>query len=99
MSQRHYDVIIVGAGPAGIFTALELSSQAKLDILMLEKGPDIEKRHCPTRELGQGCAHCNPCRLLCGWGGAGAFSDGKLTLSPAVGGHLADLLGADGAQL
>ena len=98
MPQRHYDVIIVGAGPAGIFTALELSSQAKLDILMLEKGPDIEKRHCPIRERGKSCAHCNPCMLLCGWGGAGAFSDGKLTLSPAVGGHLAELLGNEEAS-
>jgi uncharacterized FAD-dependent dehydrogenase len=98
MSQRRYDVIIVGAGPAGIFTALELSSHAKLDILILEKGPDIEKRHCPIRERGQGCAHCNPCMLLCGWGGAGAFSDGKLTLSPVVGGHLADLLGSGEAS-
>ncbi len=97
MPQRHYDVIIVGAGPAGIFAALELSSHAKLDILMLEKGPDIERRHCPSRELGKGCAHCNPCMLLCGWGGAGAFSDGKLTLSPAVGGHLAELLGDEEA--
>ena len=93
MSQRHYDVVIVGAGPAGIFTALELSSQAKLNILMLEKGPDIEKRHCPARRPGGHCTHCRPCFLLCGWGGAGAFSDGKLTLSPAVGGHLAELLG------
>jgi len=97
MSQRHYDVIIVGAGPAGIFTALELSSRAKLNILMLEKGPNIEKRRCPARELGKGCAHCNPCMLLCGWGGAGAFSDGKLTLSPVVGGHLAKLLGDEEA--
>ncbi len=94
MLQHHYDVIIVGAGPAGIFTALELSSHAKPDILMLDKGPDIEKRHCPIRERGKSCAHCNPCMLLCGWGGAGAFSDGKLTLSPVVGGHLADLLGS-----
>jgi uncharacterized FAD-dependent dehydrogenase len=93
MSQRHYDVIIVGAGPAGIFTALELSSRAKLNILMLEKGPDIEKRRCPARRPGGHCTHCRPCFLLCGWGGAGAFSDGKLTLSPAVGGHLAELLG------
>ena len=98
MSQRRYDVIIVGAGPAGIFTALELSSHAKLDILMLEKGPNIEKRRCPSRELGKGCAHCNPCMLLCGWGGAGAFSDGKLTLSPVVGGHLAKLLGDEAAN-
>jgi len=92
MSQRRYDVIIVGAGPAGIFTALELSKRGGLSILMLEKGLDIEKRHCPARELGKGCAQCNPCRLLCGWGGAGAFSDGKLTLSPAVGGWLTELL-------
>jgi len=92
MSRNRYDVIIVGAGPAGIFAALELSKHEGLNILMLEKGPDIEKRHCPARELGKGCAHCNPCMLLCGWGGAGAFSDGKLTLSPAVGGWLTDLL-------
>jgi len=98
MSPRHYDVIIVGAGPAGIFTALELSKHGGLSILMLEKGPDIERRHCPARELGKGCAQCNPCRLLCGWGGAGAFSDGKLTLSPAVGGHLAELLGEEEAN-
>ncbi len=90
-----YDVIIVGAGPAGIFTALELSKQAGLNILMLEKGPDIEKRRCPARRPGGHCTRCNPCFLLCGWGGAGAFSDGKLTLSPEVGGHLADLLGND----
>ncbi len=98
MSQRLYDVIVVGAGPAGIFTALELSKCKGLDILILEKGPDIEKRHCPSRELGTGCAHCNPCMLLCGWGGGGAFSDGKLTLSPAVGGHLAELLSNEKAS-
>ena len=92
MPRNRYDVIIVGAGPAGIFAALELSKREGLNILMLEKGPDIEKRHCPARELGKGCAHCNPCMLLCGWGGAGAFSDGKLTLSPAVGGWLTELL-------
>jgi uncharacterized FAD-dependent dehydrogenase len=98
MSQRHYNVIIVGAGPAGIFTALELSSQAKLDVLMLEKGPDIEKRRCPARRPGGHCIYCDPCMLLCGWGGAGAFSDGKLTLSTAVGGHLAKLLGDEAAS-
>ncbi|MGA9348486.1 MAG: NAD(P)/FAD-dependent oxidoreductase [Anaerolineae bacterium] len=98
MSQHHYDVIIVGAGPAGIFTALELSKHAKLNILMLEKGPEIEKRRCPARRPGGHCTHCRPCFLLCGWGGAGAFSDGKLTLSPAVGGHLAELLGNEGTS-
>jgi hypothetical protein len=82
-----YDVIIVGAGPAGIFSALELTEKTKLKILMLERGPDINKRKCPASR-GFECVHCEPCSLLCGWGGAGAFSDGKLTLSTEVGGWL-----------
>ena len=72
-----YDVIIVGAGPAGIFAALELSKVEGLKVVILDKGSDIEQR---LREV--------PRSLLCGWGGAGAFSDGKLTLSTEVGGQL-----------
>jgi len=87
-----YDVIIVGAGPAGIFSALELSSKTDLSILMLEKGSDIDKRKCPASR-GLGCINCNPCQLLSGWGGAGAFSDGKLTLSTLVGGWLDEYIG------
>jgi uncharacterized FAD-dependent dehydrogenase len=82
-----YDVIIVGAGPAGIFSALELADKTELSVLMLEKGPDIDKRKCPASR-GLGCLNCSPCSLLSGWGGAGAFSDGKLTLSTQVGGWL-----------
>lgn len=82
-----FDVIIVGTGPAGIFSALELTEKTKLKILMLDKGPDINKRKCPANR-GLGCINCDPCTLLCGWGGAGAFSDGKLTLSTEVGGWL-----------
>jgi len=82
-----FDVIIVGAGPAGIFSALELTKNTKLSILMLDKGPDIDKRKCPANR-GLGCINCDPCSLLSGWGGAGAFSDGKLTLSTEVGGWL-----------
>jgi len=89
-----YDVIIVGAGPAGIFSALELSSKTDLSILMLEKGSDIDKRKCPASR-GLGCINCNPCRLLSGWGGAGAFSDGKLTLSTSVGGWLDEYIGKE----
>ncbi len=87
-----YDVIIVGAGPAGIFSALELTKKPGLSILMLEKGTDIDKRKCPATR-GLGCINCNPCSLLSGWGGAGAFSDGKLTLSTEVGGWLDEYIG------
>ncbi|MEM3696014.1 MAG: NAD(P)/FAD-dependent oxidoreductase [Candidatus Bathyarchaeia archaeon] len=82
-----YDVIIVGAGPAGIFSALELTEKTKLSILILDRGPDINQRKCPASR-GFECVHCEPCLLLSGWGGAGAFSDGKLTLSTEVGGWL-----------
>lgn len=88
-----YDVIIVGTGPAGIFTALELTKNGSnhLRILMLDKGPDLEKRRCPASR-GFGCVNCDPCTLLQGWGGAGAFSDGKLDLSTEVGGWLTDYI-------
>ncbi len=93
---QHYDVIIVGAGPAGIFAALELSEKNKdLRILMLEKGRDINQRNCPSRGNGESCFNCSPCSTVCGWGGAGAFSDGKLTLSSEIGGSLDQYLGEE----
>ena len=82
-----YDVIIVGAGPAGIFSALELTEKKDLNVLMLDRGQDINQRKCPSSR-GFECVHCDPCAVLSGWGGAGAFSDGKLTLSTEVGGWL-----------
>jgi uncharacterized FAD-dependent dehydrogenase len=90
-SRSHFDAIIVGAGPAGIFAALELVRGNGLRVLVLEKGPDIARRTCPARTTGT-CSNCRPCDITCGWGGAGAFSDGKLTLSPAVGGWLTDFV-------
>jgi len=90
---KSYDVIIVGGGPAGIFAALELSKVAKLSILLMEKGRDIDGRVCPARDTGSPCVLCSPCHVVSGLGGAGAFSDGKLTLSSQVGGQLRDYLG------
>lgn len=91
--KKNYDVIIIGAGPAGIFTALELTKKANLSILIVEKGKNIEQRECPMRSKGGGCYHCIPCSILSGWGGAGAFSDGKLNLSTEIGGQLDNYIG------
>ena len=95
---KNYDVVIVGAGPAGIFASLELSD-AGLNVLLLDKGREIDARVCPVQNRSGGCALCSPCHLVSGFGGAGAFSDGKLTLSTQVGGWLKELVGSDQAQI
>lgn len=88
-----YNVAIIGAGPAGIFSALELmKNHPDWKVLIVEKGEKIEKRRCLVREGAKACPPCKKCGLLCGWGGAGAFSDGKLTLTPDVGGNLLDYM-------
>ncbi|MFW6138368.1 MAG: NAD(P)/FAD-dependent oxidoreductase [Spirochaetota bacterium] len=90
-----YDVIIVGTGPAGIFTALELiKNNPHKKILMLEKGKRIEKRSCPKRRKYL-CQQCTVCAITSGFSGAGAFSDGKLILSPEIGGNLLEYLGEE----
>ncbi len=88
-----YNVAIIGAGPAGIFAALEIMSlKPDWKVVIVEKGLKIEQRKCFLREGYEKCPNCKTCGLLCGWGGAGAFSDGKLTLTPDVGGHLVDYM-------
>ena len=93
-----YDVIIVGGGPSGIFAALQLAQVAGISILLVEKGKDLDKRSCPVRDTDGSCIECLPCNLVCGLGGAGAFSDGKLVHSSQVGGHLGEYLGEEAIE-
>ncbi|MHC1719220.1 MAG: NAD(P)/FAD-dependent oxidoreductase [Clostridiaceae bacterium] len=96
--EKKYDVIIVGAGPAGIFTALEITGlRPEFNVLIIDKGKNIENRVCPERETGK-CLKCNPCNITFGWSGAGAFSDGKLSLSPEVGGRILEYYSEDEAK-
>lgn len=95
---NQFDVIIIGAGPSGIFCAYELmEKRPELKVLMIEKGRPIEKRACPKRKT-KVCVGCQPCSITTGFAGAGAFSDGKLSLSPDVGGNLPEILGYDRAS-
>ena len=93
------DVVIVGAGPAGIFTALEMIRGGSKDsIVIVEKGQSIENRRCPKSQTHK-CVNCKPyCHITTGFSGAGAFSDGKLSLSYEVGGDLPSLIGEDFTQ-
>jgi uncharacterized FAD-dependent dehydrogenase len=98
MNEETTDIIIVGAGPAGIFTVLSLLRENDARrITVIEKGFSIEDRMCPKGKTGS-CAGCNPCRITTGFSGAGAFSDGKLSLSHEVGGDLPQLIGARRVQ-
>lgn len=92
---QKYDLIIVGAGPSGIFTAYEMKkNNPAARILIIEKGHSIEKRKCPKRSSGI-CANCNPCNITTGFSGSGSFSDGKLSINQhgEVGGSLVSYIG------
>lgn len=90
-----YDVIIIGAGPGGIFTAYELIQKEKdLKIAVLESGHELEKRHCPIDgDKVKNCVHCKSCSIMSGFGGAGAFSDGKYNITNDFGGTLYEYIG------
>ncbi len=96
---KNCDVLIIGAGPAGIFTALEmLKKGSEKRIIIIEKGAAIENRRCPKIKTKE-CVSCKPyCHITTGFSGAGAFSDGKLSLSYEVGGDLPSLIGETLAQ-
>lgn len=87
---KEYDVIIVGAGPAGMFAAHELAGD--LTPLIIDMGRDIDKRRCRMNQRSV-CTHCYPCDIMCGIGGAGTYSDGTLNLRPDIGGDLIALTG------
>ena len=95
-----YDVIIIGAGPGGIFSAYELmKKKQELKIAVFDAGHSLEERKCPIDgDRVKSCIGCKTCAIMNGFGGAGAFSDGKLSLSYEVGGELPSLIGADLVQ-
>lgn len=95
------DVVIIGAGPAGIFTAYELKQfNSEIDVTIIDKGRAINTRHCPVRyDKNNKCVHCNPCNIMSGFGGAGTFSDCKLSLTPfGVGGIITDYISGTEAK-
>lgn len=90
-----YDVIIVGAGPGGIFSAYELvQKKPGLKIAVFEAGNPLSKRHCPIDgEKVKTCIGCKTCAIMSGFGGAGAFSDGKYNITNDFGGTLYEHIG------
>ena len=94
-----YDVVIVGAGPGGIFTAYELlEKRPDLKIAVFEMGNELTKRHCPIDgDKVKSCIHCKNCSIMSGFGGAGAFSDGKYNITNDFGGTLYEYIGKKSA--
>ena len=81
-----YDVVIIGAGPAGLFCAYELiSNNSDLKVAIVDRGFRVSRRVCPMNKFHVPCKNCNPCAILSGYGGAGTFSDGKLNFIPKLG--------------
>lgn len=96
---KHYDIIIIGAGPGGIYAAYELEKRrSDLSVAVMEAGHSLEKRHCPIDgEKIPSCIHCKSCSIMSGFGGAGAFSDGKYNITNDFGGTLYEYIGREKA--
>ena len=94
-TMKHYDVIIIGAGPGGIFSAYELTRLCPdLKVAIFETGAPLEKRKCPIDgDKVKTCIHCKTCSIMNGFGGAGAFSDGKYNITNEFGGTLYEYIG------
>ena len=94
-----YDVIIVGAGPGGIYSAYELKkTRPELKVAVFEAGRELAKRHCPIDgDKIKNCIGCKSCSIMSGFGGAGAFSDGKYNITNDFGGTLYEHIGRDKA--
>jgi len=94
-----YDIIIIGAGPGGIYSAYELiNNKPDLRVAVIESGQELEKRHCPINGTTiKNCIHCNTCSIMSGFGGAGAFSDGKYNITNDFGGTLFEYIGKEKA--
>ena len=95
----NYDVIIIGAGPGGIFAAYELAEKApELKVAVFEAGNPLEKRKCPIDgKKIKSCVNCKTCAIMSGFGGAGAFSDGKYNITNNFGGTLYEYIGKETA--
>ena len=94
----NYDVIIIGAGPGGIYSAYELANKSGLKVALFEAGRKLEQRKCPIDgKTVKSCIGCKPCSIMNGFGGAGAFSDGKYNITNDFGGTLHEYIGKEKA--
>ena len=92
MQKDCYNIAIIGAGPAGLFAAYEIALKSNASVVVIDKGKDIKERKCPLQYFTK-CMKCEPCNILCGLGGAGGLSDGKLNLRADIGGNLNEFTG------
>lgn len=91
-----HDVVIIGAGPAGMFAAYEIAKRSDLKVLIVDFGKDVDKRVCPMKKTGE-CIKCEPCNVMSGVGGAGGLSDGTLNIRPDIGGDLYEFMSEEEA--
>ena len=94
---NRYDIVIIGAGPGGIYSAYELiKNNPDLKVAVIESGQELDKRQCPINGTTiKSCINCGTCSIMSGFGGAGAFSDGKYNITNDFGGTLFEYIGKE----